>query len=1434
MNIRTHLNTGLKVAAVATALGVNLSVQAVIWPNVPAGSTISAPPMTMLVASKDHKLFYEAYNDASDIDGDGVVDTRFKPGITYYGLFDSTYCYTYSTANNRYEPAALADAQGRCTDNSIPWSGNWLNYMTTSRIDALRKVLYGGFREVDSTSDTVLRRAYIPQDAHSWGKEYHNVATDGYDIADYTPLAVPTATNRRHFFGNLTANRTVNCLVLNNCSNSNPARLLETNPLLRIRQNVGDNRRIWEWASKERPVLHNTLSSGAFPAGTGIEENFQVRVQVCTANFNNSCKQYPNGGTPIYKPVGLLHDYGENGSMLFGLLTGSYDRHMSGGRLRKVVSSFADEVNLTTGQFNAVRPIVSTFDNLRIRGFNQNRTDSAYGVDPFGAGSRAPIEGEFFDWGNPVGEMLYEATRYFAGRNAPTTAFAGTTTADRAVDTAVGLNSATWDDPYAEGSAAEAAQCAKPSFLTISDINPSFDSNTVPGHHPFRVGTTTIPTFTGDLTGLNVVTRAGNITAIESNITGLKFIGQSGDLYDAAPTAKNVTSLGTIRGLAPDEPAKQGSYYAASVAYHARTADLRPDLTGVQSVDNYVVALSSPLPKIQVPMAGGRSITLVPFAKTVNAAGGTTKGNYQPTNQIVDFYVETIANAGTGTFNASVNGGRYYAEFNINFEDVEQGGDHDMDAIARYIVAANADNTLSVNVIPTYQAGSFQQHMGYVISGTNRDGVYLVARDEATSPAYFLNVPPGRSAGYCDVTVMPADCALLPTIGGTTTNTFTFTPGTSTGSASLLQSPLWYAAKYGGFRDRNGSNTPDLTQEWDADSDGVPDTYFLVQNPLRLREALIKAFDNIIERNGSGGNIIANSTAVTTDSLVYQASFNSSNWSGELAAFPVTSGGVSNIARWRASEQIPDPTTRRIVYAADDGTGKNFDWSSLSTAERALLGNNSALLDYVRGVRTGEIQNGGALRNRAVNTVLGDIAHSSPFFLRDNGTVFIGANDGMLHAFDSTTGAERFAFIPSSSMSRLANLADINYNESHQYFVDGDMVVSSSAQTGTTNYLVSTLGRGGKGLFGLNVTSPSTFSGSDVLWEYMPATDPDLGYMLGRPVLARMQNDQWAVVVGNGYNSTNQRAVLYFFDLATGALIRKIDTGVAGDNGLATPGVRLDNTGRAVSVYAGDLRGNLWEFDVSSSTTTTWAVSNAGAPFFTATDNSGTPQPITAPVTMALNNMPTDPHYGSLFVYVGTGSDFQVGDPSNTNTQTWYGLIDDGTVVSSRSDLVTRTVSLTGTLDGKPVRTFSAATTGDMVGRRGFKLDLPAQGERIVTASNYYRLAEPVLIASSVIPVENLCEPGGRGFLNAIGAFNGALLTRPFFDVTDNGSFTDDVLGGVSIGSVDLGIGKPGEAILIGNRLAVGGSRGVIEDIRINRGITPVRGRLSWREIVRD
>jgi type IV pilus assembly protein PilY1 len=1397
-------------------------------PNAPLTTVTNAKPLVMLTVGKDHRLFYEAYNDSSDIDGDGSIDVGFKfnnPNIIYYGLFDPKLCYTHSgsgTNGDLFAPSSIAGANGTCPGK---WSGLWLNYMTTSRIDALRRVFYGGYREVDTNTDTILRRAYIPGDAHSWAKEYTSEAVDGYKISDYTPLTQPAA-GKRIFFGTLTDNSGTNCSTLNNCS--------DMPPLLRVRENVGDGKRVWEWASKERPVLQNSLSSGGFPADTGAQKDFTIRVQVCTPAFNDGCKQYPNG---TYKPTGLLHDYGENDAMLFGLLTGSYDNHMSGGRLRKVVSAFSTEVNSNTGQFTAAATIVNTLNKLRIRGFNQSSSSSEYWKgNPYGDSAKAPTEGQLMDWGNPIGEMMYEVTRYFAGKNSSTAAYNDKGTV---FDSAVGLSTATWNDPYTT-----ASYCSRAANLVVSDIYPSFDSDQLPG--------SSFNAFASDISGLNSTTEANFISGKEGGINGGNFfIGQSNALYDSAPTSKTVAGLGTIRGLAPNEPSKQGSYYSAAMASFAKRNDLRSDKASTQTIDTFVVALSASLPKISAKLPNGKVITFVPFGKTTGGSGvSATKGDYQPTDQIVDFYVERIANSGPADTDLLLNGGRYYARFIINYEDVEQGGDHDMDAVAVYEVVANANNTLTINVIPTYQAGGMRQNMGYVISGTSKDGVYLVAQDENVNNPYFLNVPPTRAPGYCDTGLLPtpADCNTLPTIGGM--SSITFTPS-STPAATLLKDPLWYAAKWGSFKDSNGDNLPDIPAEWDSNGDGVPDNYFLVQNPSKLPAQLKQAFDNIAALGASSSSVVANGGSLTANSLIYRATFETTNWSGELKAYPLSSSsGLSATEAWAASSKVPSEGARKLFVRTPSGSTQNFTWSALSSADQGVLG-NADILNYTRGSHSKEIANGGGLRNRA-GTVLGDMVDSSPVYVADSNTVFIGSNDGMLHAFKGSDGSvagsggtELFGFIPAESVSRLKNRTQPAYT--HEYFVDGAITVTpKTATTGNKNYLFALLGRGGKGLFSLDVTNPSSFATSDFLWEYTPTgstdalADIDLGYMLGRATFVKLNDGKNALIAGNGYNSISGKAVLYIFTLDNSgqiASVKKLDTTIGSDNGLATPtGFDADKNGTVDFIYAGDLKGNLWKFDVSAATPASWNVAFTGTPLFVAKDSASTRQPITSPVTVSINDVPGDVNLGKRFVFFGTGSYFRTGDPSDVSSQTWYALIDENATILNRSNLKERAISQNGLSGTKKVRSFTSGVVGDMAGKKGWYLDWP-NGERITSTSSIVKLVVPTLTVNSIIPDNSdLCKPGGSGYTNFIAPYTGTALPQ-VVDVNKDGNFANDKIGTEYIGSVNNNIGLlGGEGVIVsGNgktKIVVGGSEGTT-DMDLN-GLTPIKGRISWRELWKD
>ena len=584
---------------------------------------------------------------------------------------------------------------------------------------------------------------------------------------------------------------------------------------------------------------------------TAKRSNYEVRVKVCDSTIGpeTNCKSYTDGATATDKPTGLLHNYGANNGMYFGLLSGSYKNNTQGGVLRKNISSFTDEFSPTTGIYTGVNGIVGTINRLRITGFRYSdwsyQAGGTYGSCGWITTSQM-ANGQCQMWGNPLGEMVWETLRYFNGLTTPTTSYnySGTTT-DASI---LGLPKPAWWDPYSVAASRTPSTafpyCSKPYILAVSDAYPSFDSDSVPG--------STFGGVTSDLSisGPNVDTLGGTMWATEYGAVKDVFIGQSGSTFDSAPTAKSVSSFGNIRGLAPSDPTRQGSYSAAELAYWGRITDLRTDQAGRQNTGFYSVALAPPLPTIEIcnptPCTPTSSkVTIVPFAKSVGGSSiSAATGSFQPTNQIVDFYVDIIKNTDASNMDSAINGGRPYYRFRINYEDVEQGADHDMDAIAIYDIWLNSNNTVSINVISEYAAGGIMQHMGYVISGTSADGTYLVVRDTDTAvgsdPDYFLDTP--RVTGLTN-NALPLTFTGI-TIGtpcvNSTTNFAcrTFTPASTSTSALLLNDPLWYAAKWGGFsNDIVGNIAPDDQDEWDADHDGVPDNYFLVVEPAESGEA---------------------------------------------------------------------------------------------------------------------------------------------------------------------------------------------------------------------------------------------------------------------------------------------------------------------------------------------------------------------------------------------------------------------------------------------------------------------------------------------------------------------------------------------------------------------------------------------------------------------
>ena len=612
-------------------------------------------------------------------------------------------------------------------------------------------------------------------------------------------------------------------------------------------------------------------------------------------------------------------------------------------------------------------------------------------------------------------------------------------------------------------------------------------------------------------------------------------------------------------------------------------------------------------------------------------------------------------------------------------------------------------------------------------------------------------------------------------------------------------------------------------------------------------DALTSAFQAIVgdiqAKTGASSSVALNGGSWNSESMVYQAKFSSTDWSGNLAAFPVSGdGSVGIVPSWEASVQIKNQnwnTQRNLVTykpSASAGsrgipfrwpvvpgqpTTKELDFNQIDRLNRDGMGvvDNFGMLrlNYLRGDSSKEIRNctspctAPQFRNR-VNSPLGDIINSSPYYVgaSDFGysddfesasyssfaaanllrikMIYVGGNDGMLHAIKAESGDELFAYVPSLIYSTLSNLSSINY--SHQYSVDGSPTVGDVFYSGAwRTMLVAGLRTGAKGLYALDVTDPATFSevnaSNIVRWEF---DDVDMGYIFGQPLLVKTNNGRWSVVVSGGFNSNNStgQAFLFVIDVETGALVRKINTNSGSflsPNGLApAAAIDVDGDGIADVIYAGDLDGNLWKFDLSSTSPASWDVGNGRLPVFTA--RSG--QSITS--RPDVTKFPG----GGYLVGFGTGRYLAGNDVSDLTLMTAYGVRDTfitGTV--GFGELQEQRIITNGTgADGNVYRLSThavgppsdpAAAGDDAINRadffntrKGWFVNFPDAGERVVADAKFR--GGRIVLTSLIPDVTNACSFGGSGWVMEFDALTGNRLNTATFDT--NGDNTLVSTGG--------------------------------------------------------
>ncbi len=669
--------------------------------------------------------------------------------------------------------------------------------------------------------------------------------------------------------------------------------------------------------------------------------------------------------------------------------------------------------------------------------------------------------------------------------------------------------------------------------------------------------------------------------------------------------------------------------------------------------------------------------------------------------------------------------------------------------------------------------------------------------------------------------------------------------------------------------DNSANNPYDL---WHGAINGRGE-FFGVDDPNSLVSAFQSIIAGIQERDASAAAVALDSGIANGLDYAYHAQFFASDWSGDLRAFQLLPPyfTASSTVSWSAQAQLNTRTASRNIKMADSsGALVDFKYSNMTASQKALMsidvsGNTdtkgSDRVEFIRGDKSKE---GSDFRDRG-GKLLGDIIHSSPVYVGpptrfgydelENITVdpyatpavipansyhqfkathasrtplvFVGANDGMLHAFDATTGDETFAFVPTEVIPKLRLLTNKGY--SHQYYVDGSSTVADVYDgTKWRTILVGTLRSGGKSVFALDVTTPNNIQ---LLWEF---TDADLGFTYSKPVVSRLHNGKWGVLVGNGYNSTNQKAVMYVLDAVSGSVIKKMDTGAgssAQPNGLAVPSP-VDINGDLIIdyVYAGDLHGNVWRFDLidtsldpaihedsdplakrprENAAADKWSIGYGGTPLFTAKDDltPATPQPITT-------NIIATPHSSGtgIIVMFGTGKYLEASDAAadTAHVQSYYGIWDryilgEQTTSSTlttitRSNLhkqsmkaavtedytyteydasgnATGTVSTSSTtreVTQDDVAWFDYSTSPATLNKQGWYIDFiegtTDRGELLATDSV---LVGGQAVFATTIPNANPCDAGVDRWVWALDAQTGGRTNVPAFDLNNDNQINE-------------------------------------------------------------
>ncbi len=696
-------------------------------------------------------------------------------------------------------------------------------------------------------------------------------------------------------------------------------------------------------------------------------------------------------------------------------------------------------------------------------------------------------------------------------------------------------------------------------------------------------------------------------------------------------------------------------------------------------------------------------------------------------------------------------------------------------------------------------------------------------------------------------------------------------------------------------------------------------------NPQELTRAILAALNDAVGRSTSAPVAVTNNPdrPLQSGDVVYLTGYDAANWSGQLRAFsinPLTGGPNFDDPKWTpsADRQLGEPVANNrliVTWKGRLGAGGISFKAGQSLADGSNLenrfhlnaaGNDGAnVIAYLRGSRTNEGLDDANYRERDrgkgdtdKGTVLGDIVDSGAILnlpgtkYEDPGheefrtaqeskekTVFVGANDGMVHAFDAATGAESWAYVPSFGWDCL--LADnesacprqpgstrpsnflrdsaLPFGYQHRFFVNGPLFVTDvnfsngSSTTKWRTILTGTLGKGGRGVFALDVTDPQANSETiadssgppednvsavdKVLWEFparlsdgtVPEYAKNMGYVFSQIHMGKVNiggNTKWVAYVPSGFNNGSEtggdgKARLFVLDAKTGELIKEIVAGAsdtkAGSSGtpagMAHIAVHMKNQAidhSGTVVYGGDQLGNLWRFDLTSTNTEDWEAEKVAVLEVDDGELSG-PQPVT---TSPIISEGTDQKGNRrLFIMVGTGRYLDTTDrpenPDNTpsqnkaakQTQSFYVFKD-----PFQKDASGNNLEGGATLDDlrSVLSKYTISAPGDVGETRKFKLakappenykgfyfDLTASNPIYERVNVQFRATPVAVVLGTNAPSTDACDQRGKG----------SSLIVPLVDIPDqnivgllgNTDKTLEIDAGTSLGSLVI----TGTAVMI-------------------------------------